>query len=42
MVFTETVGRIRATLVAMARTRLELAAVEAREEARAVLGARLG
>jgi uncharacterized membrane protein YqjE len=38
MVFTETVGRIGATLVAMVRTRLELAAVEAREEAQAVLG----
>jgi uncharacterized membrane protein YqjE len=38
MVITETVGRIGSTLVAMARTRLELAAVEAREEAQAVLG----
>lgn len=38
MVFTETVGRIGSTLVSMARTRLELAAVEAREEAQAVLG----
>lgn len=38
MVLTETVGRIGSTLVAMARTRLELAAVEAREEAQAVLG----
>ena len=38
MVLTETVGRIGATLVAMVRTRLELVAVEAREEAQAVLG----
>lgn len=38
MALTETVGRIGSTLVAMARTRLELAAVEAREEAQAVLG----
>jgi len=38
MVFTETVGRIGATLVSMARTRLELAAVEAQEEARSLLG----
>jgi uncharacterized membrane protein YqjE len=38
MVFTETVGRIGATLLAMARTRLELAAVEAREEAQSLLG----
>ena len=38
MVITETVGRIGSTLVAMARTRLELAAVEAREEAQSLLG----
>lgn len=38
MVLTETIGRIGSTLVSMARTRLELAAVEAREEAQAVLG----
>ena len=38
MVLTETVGRIGATLVAMVRTRLELAAVEAREEAQSLLG----
>ena len=38
MVFTETVGRIGSTLVAMARTRLELAAVEVREEAQSLLG----
>lgn len=38
MVLTETVGRIGSTLVSMARTRLELAAVEAREEAQALLG----
>lgn len=38
MVFTETVGRIGATLAAMARTRLELAAVEVQEEARRLLG----
>jgi len=35
---TETVGRIGATLVAMARTRLELAAVEVQEEAGRLLG----
>jgi len=39
MVFTETLGRIGATLVSMARTRLELAAIEAREEAQSLLGA---
>lgn len=33
-----TVGRIGATLVAMLHTRLELAAVEAQEEARRLLG----
>ena len=38
MVFTETVGRIGSTLAAMARTRLELVAVEAREEAQSLLG----
>jgi uncharacterized membrane protein YqjE len=38
MVFTGTVGRIGTTLLAMARTRLELAAVEAREEAQSLLG----
>jgi uncharacterized membrane protein YqjE len=38
MALTETVGRIGTTLVAMLRTRLELAAVEAREEAQAMLG----
>jgi uncharacterized membrane protein YqjE len=38
MVLTETVGRIGSTLVGMARTRLELAAVEAREEAQSLLG----
>jgi uncharacterized membrane protein YqjE len=38
MVFTDTVGRIGTTLVSMARTRLELAAVEAQEEARSLLG----
>ena len=38
MVFTETVGRIGTTLVAMARTRLELAAVEVQEEVGRLLG----
>lgn len=38
MVFTETVGRIGTTLAAMARTRLELAAVEVREETQSLLG----
>ena len=38
MLLTETVGRIGSTLVSMARTRLELAAVEAREEAQSLLG----
>lgn len=38
MALTETVGRIGTTLVAMARTRLELAAVEVQEEAQRVLG----
>ncbi len=38
MVFTETVGRIGTTLVGMARTRLELAAVEVREETQSLLG----
>src|SRR4051794_8643386 len=38
MVLKETVGRIGTTLVSMARTRLELAAVEAQEEARSLLG----
>ncbi|KQQ91866.1 phage holin family protein [Massilia sp. Leaf139] len=38
MVITETIGRIGTNLVSMARTRLELAAVEAREETQAILG----
>ena len=38
MALAETAGRIATTLVAMARTRLELAAVEAQEEAQRVLG----
>ena len=38
MVFTETLKRIGSTSLAMARTRLELAAVEAQEEARSLLG----
>lgn len=38
MAFSETAGRIGATLVAMVRTRLELAAVEVQEEARSLLG----
>jgi uncharacterized membrane protein YqjE len=38
IVLKETVGRIGTTLVSMARTRLELAAVEAQEEARSLLG----
>lgn len=38
MALAETVGRMGTTLVAMARTRLELAAVEAQEEAQRVLG----
>ncbi|MFC5513931.1 phage holin family protein [Massilia jejuensis] len=38
MVFTETVGRIGTTLAGMARTRLELAAVEVREETQSLLG----
>lgn len=38
MALLETAGRIGATLGAMACTRLELAAVEAQEEARSLLG----
>lgn len=38
MALTETVGRIGTTLVAMARTRLELAAVEVQEEAQRLMG----
>ena len=38
MALAETAGRIGTTLVAMARTRLELAAVEVQEEAQRVLG----
>jgi uncharacterized membrane protein YqjE len=38
MTLAATVGRIGATLVAMVRTRLELAAVEVQEEARRLLG----
>ena len=38
MAITGTVGRIGTTLVAMARTRLELAAVEVQEEAQRFLG----
>jgi len=38
MALTAAVGRIGTTLVAMARTRLELAAVEVQEEAQRVLG----
>ena len=38
MVFTETLKRIGASSLAMARTRLELAAVEAQEEAQSLLG----
>ncbi|QNA87966.1 hypothetical protein G4G28_04830 [Massilia sp. Dwa41.01b] len=38
MLMRETVGRIGTTLVAMARTRLELAAVEVQEEAGRMLG----
>lgn len=38
MAVTETLGRIGATLLAMARTRLALAAVEAQEEVQRVLG----
>lgn len=38
MTLTATVGRIGATIVAMVRTRVELAAVEAQEEARRLLG----
>ncbi|HBI71275.1 MAG TPA: hypothetical protein DDZ22_20330 [Massilia sp.] len=38
MAVTETLGRIGATLLAMVRTRLALAAVEAQEEAQRVLG----
>jgi uncharacterized membrane protein YqjE len=38
MAITETVGRLGTTLVAMARTRLELAAVEVQEEAQRLLG----
>jgi uncharacterized membrane protein YqjE len=38
MTLAGTVGRIGATLVAMVRTRLELAAVEVQEEARRLLG----
>ncbi|MFC4933510.1 phage holin family protein [Massilia sp. GCM10023247] len=38
MALLETAGRIGATLVAMTRTRLELAAVEVQEEARSLLG----
>lgn len=38
MPISATVGRIGATVIAMARTRLALAAVEVREEAHALLG----
>ena len=38
MALFDTAGRIGATLLAMARTRLELAAVEVQEEARSLLG----
>jgi uncharacterized membrane protein YqjE len=38
MTLAATVGRIGATLIAMVRTRLELAAVEVQEEARRLLG----
>jgi uncharacterized membrane protein YqjE len=38
MAFLDTAGRIGTTFVAMARTRLELAAVEVQEEARSLLG----
>ena len=38
MTLATTVGRIGATLVAMVRTRLELAAVEVQEEARRLIG----
>ena len=38
MTLAATVGRIGATLVAMVRTRLELAAVEVQEEVRGLLG----
>lgn len=38
MALTATMGRIGATLVAMVRTRLELATVEVQEEARRLLG----
>ena len=38
MAFTETLGRIGGTLLAMVRTRLALAAVEAQEEVQRVLG----
>ena len=38
MALFETAGRFGATLVAMARTRLELAAVEVQQEARSLLG----
>jgi len=38
MAVTETLGRIASTLLAMARTRLALAAVEAQEEAQRLLG----
>ena len=38
MVFTETLKRIGASSLAMVRTRLELAAVEAQEEAQSLLG----
>lgn len=38
MAVTETLGRIGATLLAMVRTRLALAAVEAQEEVQRVLG----
>ncbi len=38
MALAETAGRIATTLVAMARTRLALAAVEAQEETQRVLG----
>ncbi|MEN3277469.1 MAG: hypothetical protein V7631_3259 [Massilia sp.] len=38
MALLDTAGRIGTTLVAMVRTRLELAAVEVQEEARSLLG----
>jgi uncharacterized membrane protein YqjE len=38
MALLDTAGRFGATLLAMARTRLELAAVEVQEEARSLLG----